>query len=1119
LNCNPDLECPSPSMSPSSFLLCSDAGCDSACTEGPSQPGCDEFIVIQGCGPYFLEAPPCELFSLTGTAVEEGTSDGIPGVLVTAYPPASLTPLASSLTDPVGVYTLDLTEYAGMYDALRVEYEREDYVSRTLEVPVPTCGTVDLDTELVPLTCDATLCVTTLDECGLPISGATVSLTTCVAEVEVDTAVTDETGEACFPLYAILPPTQVTVAVSADGYLPSVPTPVEIRQCGGNTLSLEMVCADTPSLRVAVTTAEPYAAAAPGATVTYTTVGMEYSDSAVTDIRGVAFFSPIPPEVIGLGVTLGVTGIEGYLAYSDGITYTIPCCGHLTVPQVVPCTSQSVCVSVSEDCDAEGPLYIGGLVISYYTPDSPPVLLGTTVTTDTVESTCLDILPDILPVPLTSVLTEFTFDGTEYKDTIELACIDRQEACLEVTCWHVISGTVTGETGESVPGVDVSINTDPALSATTDVNGFYEILGLLEGVYTLTFTPPALSELAETTLEGVDIPTCGCIVVDETLPCEVPPSLCVTFTDPCANPAVSVPVTVYTSGTDVTGVTNQAGEVCFEGLETGDAVVVWTSDLYNCGSHTIDLGCGPNDASVYLTCRDPLSLTVAVATAPPFLDAVAYATVTWTTVDTLETGMGQTDIYGRVIFSNLPPGVSEKAFTLEVSGIPDHQDYSPAAVYQFPCCADLSLSVVVPCTEQSLCVVVSEDCKSGQATLYAIDIEVVLFSDQDTVIANILSSTTQPVCEPIFPNNLVPGLPVQDTVILNYTFQGVEDQQLVTLGCGESFTCIAVCPCETFISGTVTDLAADPVSGVEVTIGGEVIDATAADGTYAGVVPREMADQLIDVTYTPQGVNLDPVTLAVVPVACECNVVNPELPCAAIVGDTVCLTLTEPAQCGGAGAEGIDVTMHSLDGLRLEATDVNGQVCLNSWPVPLNAWSAQWGETDGFSAGVVALDSIGCGPDTLSYQLDCVEPPSLSVRVTFDDPFCGPVEGALVVWEDDVLMEGSVRTNAEGVATFEGFGNVPGTGMHYLLDIQDVTGYLDMGSTDGFGPFPCCGQEEISLSLPCSSQEVCFTVSPDCGGGPLIGAVPVEFYDAAGALINSGTSLDSGEVCVDIYAP
>ncbi|GIQ85592.1 hypothetical protein KIPB_007286 [Kipferlia bialata] len=718
LRCNPSLECPSTSdLHSDGYFTCGVVGCEESCLQVLELPGgCEEVIFPNGgvCGPYFLDVPPCQLFAITGTVVEDGTSDGIPDVTVTVYPPASLAPLASTLTSTDGMYSIDLTQYAGDFATLRVEFVKEgEYVMRTEIVTVPLCGLVELDTSLVPIvfppppTCDTGVCVTVLDECGYPIPGATVAIVSCNEGLETDTADTDEDGVACFDILDILPPTEVQVSVCAEGYTPTT-TGVTIPDClDAISLTIDLLCIEAPSLYVEVTTADPFAAAAAGATVTWESISGLYGGMGVTDVSGSVHFE-IPAEVVDTDVTIIVDGIEGYLPYSDGMMYTVPCCGPLVVPQIVPCTEQSVCVSVSEDCYEEEPVYIGGVTISYYDPADPETLLGTTVS-DATTATCLYLLPELVAYPLTAVTAVFTYDNTEYSRDIPLVC-GEVETCIEVECVHHLSGRVTSVTGEALSGVTVSIDTDPVLSTATDADGYYAIEGVMEGEYTITFTPPEGSEYDEVIYLDVEVPLCGCIVLDAVLPCVTPPSLWVTFTDPCGDTPTDLTATLYLNGTVYPGTVNGGAVAHWSLPETGDAVLTWESDTYLCGSRSITIGCGSHTDHVTLSCRDALTLIVKVFTADP-LDAVPGATVTFTTVGGGSTDSAVTDLTGTATLS-LPAASAETEINIEVTGIAGYPPYSDGINYTVPCCGTLAIEQDVPFCDvpPSLCATFVDPC-------------------------------------------------------------------------------------------------------------------------------------------------------------------------------------------------------------------------------------------------------------------------------------------------------------------------------------------------------------------------------------------------------------------------
>ncbi|GIQ80183.1 hypothetical protein KIPB_000941 [Kipferlia bialata] len=731
VRCNDALTCPDTS----SFLLCSLAGCDSECFDRDTQ-GCQPVTTVTGCGPYYLEVTPCEYFGIAGSVYD--TSDPITpleGVLVTGYPPWDLTPLESTLSNADGTYSLDLTGYAGDFSYIRVEFEKEWHVGVTETVPVPMCGEAELDASLMSLHCDSTLCVTVLNDCEEAIPDATVSVMVSTdTGIETETVVTDDTGVACFEVADIIPPFYVTVSACADEYAPL--TVVFPLNCGDNTATLYLECTDSPTLAVDVYTAEPFAGVASGATVTWTAVDGDYTGSEVTDLSGEALFSDLPAEVLGRTVTLSVAGVEGYPEYSDGMAYTVPCCGPAVVTQTLPCPLQSLCISVSEGCGEAEVASIGGQTVTV--SDMYGAVLGT-VLTDSVGATCLNILPDTVSTPITDVVVSLTYDGEEYSQSVYMGC-GETHTCIEVDCIRLVSVTVTNEIDVPLSNVEVSIypvpsedmaegvdlSTDewgevvPVVTTYTDDAGRVGVDGLPAGTYHLSATPDHTSVYDGVYGIEFTLDMCEIEYVEVILPCKVPASLSATFLNVFGTLVDGVEVHTMINGVSYEGI-SENGVYNETNMNIGDAVLVYSHPLYQHRARAGDHVCGPNTLSVDLVCKVKRSLTVNLVIDKPFCNCgpIVDAKIMWEDLEG-NTAIAFTDSTGVASFEELPD--PDTHYTVSVVHVPGmYGDYAMLPFTDMQTlgpCEQRELDFQLDCYKQMVCVHVSGPAKDVEIEFY-----------------------------------------------------------------------------------------------------------------------------------------------------------------------------------------------------------------------------------------------------------------------------------------------------------------------------------------------------------------------------------------------------------------
>ncbi|GIQ86638.1 hypothetical protein KIPB_008528 [Kipferlia bialata] len=701
VHCNPDLECPDVQEDPTTYFSChtqdlSQCSISAYSTLDALTPEAVIYPCGGACGPYYLQTQECQLFVLSGTVAEYRSSETISDLTVSVYAPGSLESIASTVTSESGFYRLDITSYAGDYSTLRVEYQKDGYVQKQEVVDVPTCGFVTADTLLatvdgVPLpTCDTSLCVTALNACGEPTEGASVSVRNGQS---TQTSLSDENGETCFTLSGVLSGATVRVSVTAMGQAPTVVS-TEIG-CSSNSVTVTLGCSEQSVFEVVVSTAFPYPSLASGALVTYTTLDGEQTVTGATNHWGAVYFS-IPSDALGKEANLRVRGVDGFLQYTDPETYTLPCCNTKTLSLEVPCTEQSVAVSVSEDCSVSRPTLIEGIEVSFYDAYDPSTLLGTTTDSG------LSLLPDASTYPLSSVKATFTFADTVYSRVLPLVC-GVTEACIAVDCSHSLSGTVKSDSGEGLSGVIVSLDTTPEVYTTTDDDGNYTIHGALEGTYTVSITPPLGSKYGSTT-DSILVPLCGEVTLDATLQCHSSRSLCVTVVDPCGVIPTDMTLLMYTGGNTYTGTLTTTGAVCWIDLEAGQVVLAWESDTYQGGSRSVYLDCGARTEQITLECREKRSLSVETTVVAGYtgLSPTAGVEVTWMAVsNTAWTSTVQTDANGVATFSSLPRVGVSYDITLTVPeslGVGTFEPYTiPDGPFTLSCCGAVThQAVLVP---------------------------------------------------------------------------------------------------------------------------------------------------------------------------------------------------------------------------------------------------------------------------------------------------------------------------------------------------------------------------------------------------------------------------------------
>ncbi|GIQ81935.1 hypothetical protein KIPB_002980 [Kipferlia bialata] len=1092
VRCNPSLECPSySSISPDTVVMCGvDAECEEECLTGLDPTQCPIVIEIPFCGPYFLDIPPCDFFGIEGRVTEEGEPDqGIEGALVTVYPSDSLTPLAGTVTDADGYYTIDLTEYAGEYFQLRVEVTDPDYTTSTEFVDVPLCGTTIVDVELSPRTCPATLWVTVTEPCAGPLPGVEVYLSQC--DKDIQTGVTDEWGQVGFVLGFIVPGDTVDISWCYPDHTSGIITWELL--CGHNNVELELECVEAPYLKVDVSTAEPFPDAVSGATVTWTTLDPPLSESAVTDVYGSVLFSPLPEEVLGAEYTLTVEGIPGLpgFVYSDGVTYEFQCCAGAEVPLVIPCPTQSLCLSVTEDCcPDEYSQPIGDIEICVFdTVDTETPLACVITSAD--GPVCLDIVPDLLVYPLTEVLTLFIYDGVEYWNTVPLSC-GENDAVFCVECERVLTGTVTDAAGAPLEGVEVAVDgTDPLVSTVTDEEGNYYLTGVPPGIVTVTFTPPPESEYGPVTYE-VEVPVCGVVHLDVVLPCIDPASLLITALDPCGAPLSGITIALTLDGVTHTLQTQADGEVWFTDLIPGTYVVNWSSlgGIYGCGVITGEMGCGIN----YLTIEPPCiesTLTVQVFTGPPNAGPAVGATVTYITDDNLYTDTTTTDATGTASFV-LPSGAQGQGFTLDVTDLPDGKpDFQTAGV--FPCCGPLDITLEINCDAQKVCVNLSEDCGAAEPVYIGmVEISYYDVTDPDNPVfldTTITDADGEETMESCLVLDLPPAL---DSVYIEYTYESTPNSATVPLVCGDTVVCLEPV-CVPVFTGYVKDEDGNPLLGATVTVDTSpdpVSTMTDGNGNFAilgipaGVYDVEVTPSAADSMYLG-AIEREAVTFA----ECGPTFLNPVLPC---ILKTVCVFVAE--DCGDDPVVYIPgITVFYYD----DEDDLIGDTVTNDTGIPdddscleipaiLDAVTVIYQTPDGILAEEVV--PVECGE-----TVECLTAPCIAIIVgeVFAEVGGTPVVDALV----------SLSTTPETTTTTDS------NGFFELLDVPTGPWVLTVTPLPADGLSPAsqmvdveeCEDIEVTFELPpaCATQEVCVSLSDDCDGvDPMYEAgVPVFYYD------------------------
>ncbi|GIQ87921.1 hypothetical protein KIPB_010063, partial [Kipferlia bialata] len=1096
--CNEHLICPSDSdISVDTYFSCGLEGCDPACLIGPAVPVCEEVLEVPGCGPYYLDLPPCDSLTVDGTVLSGDTQMGLAAVETLAFLPGSLDAIASDTTTDTGLYSLDLTEYAGEA-GVRVEYQKPGYIKRTEDVPLPLCGHVDVDTELQSKGCSAIVCVSALDECGEPVSGASVSLVTDSCDWDVQTGHTNDAGDLCFESVDITPLDKGQIIWSADGY--STGSTSLCLSCGINEVDIDLECVDPPSLVVEVSTAYPLASVPEGALVTWTSVDLVYSDSAVTDVSGTATFSPLPPEVVGMDVTITTSGIEGYPEYTDGMAYTLPCCGTLSLPQVVPCPDQRVCVTVSEFCAAEYPVYIAGIEVAFYDMADLEEPLGT-IETCAGESSCFDIVPDVLDYPLSSVLVSFDYEGTLYEQVVELGCGDT-EICLEVDCppecKHIIKGTVTNEAGEPLPNVDVAVLAIPVAIGSTDANGNYAIYGVEEGSYYVVFSPQD-SEYAEHVEKGVYIPECGVTVVDAVLECDSETAVCIRFETPCGV-AAGLSVTLQSDGYKRTSYTGDEGEVCFYGDLAGEALVSWSSGVYECGASNISVGCGENWEVYEIGCLQDPSLIVQVRTDDPFAAAVEGATVTWKTTYPNMSGQATTDVFGTATFPTLPAAVAGKTFSIIVSDVPGYEPFTDEHAGEFPCCGPLTLVEVLPCTKQRVCVTVAKDCDTG--CKYLDDVLVTFYAPDDlaTPIGSVYSDDSLSVCIDVFPEHSEYLL---DTIVAKYSYHYYHYCEYIPLSCGTTDVCLEVCyyecpdnpdcpdcpycpdcpdcpycpdcpdcpecpDCVHAATGVVSNEAGEPLGGIEVSIPSlGLSDTTNAEGKYT-LTGGEGDTEYVVVFTPPPGSPYAGDSASVHFPECGVAYLDMVLPCT----EDPLLKVTFVDPCGYP-VEGLIVYLEN--GVS-ETTGADGTAVFPD--APLGYVTVSW-TSDAYEGGSETF-LVGCGETCETVCLVCEETLSLSVQVLTGAPFPDVAAGATVTWSTaDPVLSGNAITDISGLATFYPVA-ADVAGLPFSLTVSGIPGYEPYSPPCEECVFTCCSDIPITVEVPCTQQKLCITVSEEC---------------------------------------
>lgn len=225
----------------------------------------------------------------------------------------------------------------------------------------------------------------------------------------------------------------------------------------------------------------------------------------------------------------------------------------------------------------------------------------------------------------------------------------------------IVRGTARdASSGAGLPGVSVRIaNDSKSLTAVTDANGLFSLVGAVCGNITATFEAPGY---LKKTISGTVYPGTDCVLMTYL---ETPPPLALAMTSPQEGQVISLsPVTV-------TGTVSNDAEVLVNGLTATVGAGVFTASVPLAdGSNVIGAvardGYGQEAASQITVTYDP-SPYVNISASPDHIEAGASAQLKWTSVNadtvSIDQGIGEVALNGSLTVSP----ISTTTYTMTAS--------------------------------------------------------------------------------------------------------------------------------------------------------------------------------------------------------------------------------------------------------------------------------------------------------------------------------------------------------------------------------------------------------------------------------------------------------------------
>ncbi|GIQ79870.1 hypothetical protein KIPB_000573 [Kipferlia bialata] len=911
------------------------------------------------------------------------------------------------------------------------------------------CGETQVTLEVA---CAHMLAGTVLDGSGAPLAGIHVY---AANDADINTT-TDDDGH--YVLLGALPAATGVVfePPASSGYSaltlhPSVPV------CGVAVFDTVLPCEAENTL--SVTVLDP--SGAPASDVEVTVVSDGESQTETTTESGVVSFSSM--EVGDAVITW-----DSPTYTSDVRVVSIQCGSNheyvsLTPCDAIsdtPCTSQTLCYTVSSECGVDLPTAIVGAHVSLYSPSSDDAIhTGVSAATEV----CFEV-PSING-HLSSVRAEYKTDVHEYTDTIYLGC-GVHSLCLEAgpldsqVC--SVSGQVVDKMGHPVSGAEVSLNN---VAAHTNSAGLFDLYGVESG----------RGQICVTAKEGVCgyldtpvfVPETGLHNMRLTVPCFAAPSRSLAFIDVCGSGVDGLEVTATTlEGTSITVVSGPDGlvEFSWESLLTDAVTYSWGGDstIYEWGSVTEPLTCGSSRIVQYpvtLQCATDRSIEVGISLANPFsaVNPPEGVSVQWTTETAASTTA--TNAAGIATFDALPPVDTE--FSLSVDSVPDamgHYDPHVFGTHSLSCCGSISTSTVLECKGQSVGVTLGH----GD---YLYSGLVVRFYNPMTGEEIGVTETTGDAESTEYVTLETP----LSTVAVSYTHVGAPYDHYETIGCGH--TLLSYEECIRVVSGSIVDSdSGDALVGVAVAAHGHgtVQDTTTEGGFF--LLNLDEGDYTI--TFHMDG--YQPKTIHVTIAMCIDRGID-----IALVPDMAFCSTQRVGIMLGSG----DTLYGGLDEVGVTETGLADSTQFLTLNPPLNVIGISYTNTDGTYDHVVPLP---CGITTLSYDV-CIR--TVSGTVSAAGATTPTLLGGVTVSVDGSDLDTSLEDGT------------------YLVNMDEGP-YTITYSRDGYvtqtveGTMGDCGDVSLDVELEPMAMDVCGTqrvgviLSSEDTGDANYSDILVHYYDS-----------------------